>query len=135
MYEIGKVYIWQNQVGDGAYMNGTETTVTGAPITGHDPFSGAYFPAQPTDTLCSAGRVVHALAGRLRPKNPPPGEQLVRDLFAQLPTEAEIQAFKVDEALEDWATRNSGWHPKRQVPMQVFNCRCVPLPIIKPDAT
>lgn len=101
MYEIGKIYIWQNLVGIYAALNGAETAVTAGMITCRDQF-GNFVQAQPTDTLIF-GKPAGAMPGMLRPKNPPSGEQLVRDLFSKPPTEAQIQAFKVDEALEIWS--------------------------------
>lgn len=98
MYEIGKIHIWQGRTGEMAYLNGMETTVLSAVY----PFSCGT--GQATDTMHPIYPRVRAVAvaGSLRRKDPPSGEQLVRNWFAKLPTEAEIQAFKVDEALENW---------------------------------
>lgn len=81
MYEIGKVYVWQNLV-EYAYLNGTDTTVTSGPILALDVDSGQFLRGQRTDTTVD-GITFAAQAGDLRPKNPPPGEQLIRDLFIE----------------------------------------------------
>lgn len=80
MYEIGKVYIWQNQVGELAYINETECTVLGPPLE----FlmnDGRLLIGQITDTECTVNGGIFAERGDLRPKNPPPGEQLINEMF------------------------------------------------------
>lgn len=89
MYEVGKVYIWQNMPGKHSYLNGTETTVVEplkevlASIAGT---RAQWVWQQRTDTKCiDSHRYMGAMAGDLRPKNPPTGERLVRDLFEPKP--------------------------------------------------
>lgn len=86
MYEVGKVYIWQNRVGDAAVLNGMETTVLGK-SSGRDLETGEYFNGWQTDTPSSkfSGMNISAKAGELRLKNPPRGEQKIRDLFEPKP--------------------------------------------------
>jgi hypothetical protein len=78
LYEVGRVYIWQNQRAHYKHLNGLETTVTGDIVpSGFDGRSG-----QPTDTISrSSGSPMMAEAGDLRAKSPPPGEQSVLDQF------------------------------------------------------
>ena len=79
-YEVGRVYVWQNLVLH-AHLNGTETTVT-EDVKLHAVGVGIRKPAQLTDTLGPDGvRFFAAGPGSLRPKNPPPGEQSVLDMF------------------------------------------------------
>lgn len=87
MYEIGRVYIWQNQVAQFTHLNGTETTVTGPPVRGDLLMwrrSSWYWP---TDTVVplayrlAGADAVFAEAGDLRPKNDPTGERGIMDLF------------------------------------------------------
>jgi len=80
-YEIGKIYIWQNQVGAAAFRNGSECTVVSAP--GYYLASdGKVCEAQVTDAPpISKGSVVVAMSGDLRPKNPPKGEQSILNAF------------------------------------------------------
>jgi hypothetical protein len=88
MYEVGKVYVWQNQVGDCEYLNGSETTVIRplGPRFKRPEYGIGIEKAWETDTKHRAsGYCVEAYFGELRPKNPPPGEQLVRDLFEPKP--------------------------------------------------
>lgn len=83
-YEVGKVYIWQNQVGDLAHFNGTECTVIGE-AEQYIEQSGALKIGHLTDSMDDYARqhdcAIYAELGDLRPKNPPKGEQSVRDLF------------------------------------------------------
>lgn len=84
MYEIGKVYIWQNCTGLYAHLNGTETTVTGAPSSGFDVVTNTPTHwGQETDTpaFFPGASFIWAERGDLRPKNPPPGEQLINEMF------------------------------------------------------
>lgn len=82
MYEIGRVYIWQNQVAGYARINGQETTVTGSAreVRGVD---GRVFVGQRTDTpgVFYTKGFIFAERGDLRPKNPPSGEKSISDLF------------------------------------------------------
>jgi hypothetical protein len=81
-YEVGRVYIWQNQVGDWAYLNGTETTVIGPRVAYTSVKDGSKQWGWPVDRpIHSKGWQAYALLGDLRPKNPPPGEQKIIDLF------------------------------------------------------
>lgn len=89
MYEVGKVYIWQNQVGDYAFLNGTETTVTSQRCLFYIPAMQRNMygwktdssppPSQPPD-----GYMI-AFAGDLRPKDPPSGEKSILELFTLMP--------------------------------------------------
>lgn len=82
MYEIGRVYIWQNQVGDLVFLNGSETTVTGPPAR-HQTLTGPVRLGQLTDSE-APGMPKYRLiaeAGDLRPKNDPAGERGIMDLF------------------------------------------------------
>ena len=87
MYEVGKVYIWQNVTERGyEYLNGSETTVIGPAKNMCSLISGETSYAQETDSYCKRYKVnCSAKAGKLRPKNPPSGEQLVRDMFQPKP--------------------------------------------------
>lgn len=86
IYEVGKVYIWQNCTGDGAVLNGQETTVTGNVFMAQHAETGKWAPAQPTSTPNPyyPGTFTNAAAGVLRPKNPPTGEQSIADMFKQI---------------------------------------------------
>lgn len=81
MYEIGRVYIWQN-LREHKYLNGTGTTVIGS----MEPFEyergGKQFYYCETDTVLDDGRCLWATYGELRLKNPPStGEKSIFDLF------------------------------------------------------
>ncbi len=80
-YEIGKVYIWQNQVGEMAHLNGTECTVTDGVSMHWCLISRRWIAGQCTDSPCERGRTYVAEAGDLRPKDPPTGERSILDLF------------------------------------------------------
>jgi hypothetical protein len=81
MYQIGKVYTWQNQVGGDEWMNGLETTVTGAKVRYVDVF-GAVIEGWPTDMSEQPNCIIIAMPGDLRPRGEPPsGEQIVTELF------------------------------------------------------
>lgn len=71
MYEIGKVYVWQN-LREYAHLNGTETTVTG-PLEAfnYKHLPGVHFWYCETDTVLDDGWVLWASRNELRPKNPP----------------------------------------------------------------
>lgn len=83
LYEVGQVYIWQNQTGELAYLNGTECTVLGDMCEwGGENLPG--FWGQETDSLSSDDMGVFswiAEAGDLRPKGTPSGESSITDLF------------------------------------------------------
>lgn len=78
LYEVGRVYVWQNQRAHYEHLNGLETTVTGDIVqSGFDGRSG-----QQTDTISQfTGSPIMAEAGDLRAKSPPQGEQSVLDQF------------------------------------------------------
>jgi hypothetical protein len=81
LYEIGRVYVWQNQRWPYESLNGVETTVTGdiehCEVTGRS--------GQQTATIWqSSGSPLIAEAGDLRVKNPPPGELSILDQFKSL---------------------------------------------------
>lgn len=83
MYELGPVYIWQNQVGHMAYLNGQETTVRTRPIRCRTT-CGRWIVAQVTSSHAPDPRFfVVAVRGDLRPKNPPSGERKILDLFSK----------------------------------------------------
>ncbi len=83
MYKTNTIYVWQNQVGDHAYLNGTECTVTG----GKERFLAAqdndWHEGWPTDTEIPnpLWGVCYALAGDLREKDMPSGERMICDMF------------------------------------------------------
>lgn len=79
MYEIGKIYIWQNQVGQYAHYNGTECTPVEPASWWRVNDDGRMLWAQLVD--CYDGYPMCAERGDLRPKNPPPGERSINDLF------------------------------------------------------
>lgn len=87
MYEVNRVYIWNLTPDSRLYsqLNGTETTVTGPKEPFRNVFSGEVCWGWSTDTPdpTGAGLVVAALAGQLRPKDPPTGEKRILDLFHQ----------------------------------------------------
>lgn len=78
MYEIGKVYIWQNQVGEYARLNGTECTPV-EPARMWDFADGC--PTIMGQLVSTDYNGMVAFRGDLRPKNPPPGEQLINEMF------------------------------------------------------
>jgi hypothetical protein len=86
MYEVGKVYVWYNQVGEFAGLNGQETTILEGPFNFFDNVdkkmhiaweTDSYLPGHPRE---EKNRMV-AYIGDLRPKDPPKGEQKIMDLF------------------------------------------------------
>jgi hypothetical protein len=83
MYEVGKVYTWHSIEGRYAYLNGTETVITGRSM----PFlmaDGSLRTLQPTSTRDpDDGATVAACAGYLRPKVVPSGERETMALFAE----------------------------------------------------
>jgi hypothetical protein len=84
MYEVDRIYIWQNQVGEFAYLNGRETTVVG-PMTifqyrGRETRAAGW----PTDTPVPNGSVseyIFAGPRDLRRKDPPSGERSILAMF------------------------------------------------------
>jgi hypothetical protein len=81
-YEVGRVYVWQGlKTPIFGHLNGTETTVTGDIMLAPYVFQGGQGYGQPTDTILPNGMQAVARPGQLRPKDPPPGEQSVLDLF------------------------------------------------------
>lgn len=80
MYEIGRVYIWQN-LREHVGFNGTETTVIGPMEAFEYKGGGQQFYYCETDTVLDDGRALWATRGQLRPKNPPSGEQSILDLL------------------------------------------------------
>jgi hypothetical protein len=90
MYEIGRVYIWQNQQGGRAWLNGLETMVLSNQLElAHSVSLGYARWGQPTATKSRNPTVtlgyVLASKGDLRPKNPPTGEQKIRSMFEPKP--------------------------------------------------
>lgn len=86
-YEIGKVYIWQNQVGDMAHLNGLECTVLGPIERYFDDLSKTWHMGQKTDLSghddISGDFDWYADQGDLRPKSPPTGEREIMDMFKE----------------------------------------------------
>lgn len=78
LYDVGRVYVWQNLRWPYECLNGLDTTVTDdilhCDVTGRN--------GQQTDTIwqCSGSPMI-AEAGDLRSKNPPSGELSVLDQF------------------------------------------------------
>jgi hypothetical protein len=86
VYEVGKVYIWQNQVGEDAFLNDQETTVLAGPWDFIHKLDGKRFTGWLTDTYDpnyphDPGNRIIALAGDLRPKDSPKGEQKIMAMF------------------------------------------------------
>lgn len=83
-YEIGPVYVWQNQTGNWAYLNGTECRVLGPverfrSVLTHDIQVGQLVDTVPPGkpTWCA-----YVTPGDLRRRDPPPsGEQSIFDQF------------------------------------------------------
>lgn len=88
-FKVGDVCIWQNCTGKWAYLNGTETTVTGELEHGFDLVTGEIGIAYPTDTqdpTAPPGFFLLAGPHELRKKQPPTsGEQLIREMFDVTP--------------------------------------------------
>lgn len=88
-YKVGKVYIWQNQVGAFAYLNGKETTVVGPKELAFHSGTFRLVEFWPTDTPCNCDvpepHTLAAFRGDLRPKDPPSGEQKVMSWFKTKP--------------------------------------------------
>lgn len=87
MYEIGRVYVWQNRTGSAAWMNGKETIVVEAAKNTRRRQETEVALSQLTDTpsMVTPGAYVSARLGELRPKNPPTGEQKIRSMFEPKP--------------------------------------------------
>jgi len=85
MYEVGKIYIWQNQVGEYAYLNETETMVLGGPFNSYSGSTGKPVVEWETDSEIPSRFPNHfammAFAGDLRLKEPPPGQAKIVDMF------------------------------------------------------
>lgn len=78
LYEVGRVYVWQNQRWPFERLNGLQTIVTG----NIEHFDVIGRNGQETDTIWqSGGSPMIAEAGDLRAKNPPPGELSVLNQF------------------------------------------------------
>lgn len=84
MYRFDIVYIWQNQTGEYAPLNGLETRVLKGPMMesfdGDPPricwLTDTVIPADPGDLL--GDWAMYAYTGDLRPKDPP--ADVIRDL-------------------------------------------------------
>lgn len=97
MYEIGRVYIWQNLVNDPQH-NGSECTVIGD-IEEYTDIYGNRKIGQETDTIWD-GVVIMAHKGYLRPKFPPSGEKSISEMFSK-PYVKELDKEKeLEEAYE-----------------------------------
>lgn len=85
MYEIGAVYIWQNQVDEYRVLNGSECTVLGPVEQWVLKHNGEEVEGQTTDTLWHGvnGNNMVAFAGDLHRKFPPTGELSIIELFKQ----------------------------------------------------
>lgn len=85
MYKQGVVYIWQNQVGVFACLNGTECIILDGPFPPCDDVDKQWWwtdtdsPEYPNDL--NHGMI--AFAGDLREKKPPSGELKVLEWFKQ----------------------------------------------------
>jgi hypothetical protein len=82
-FKVGDVCIWQNCVGEWAYLNGIETTITGELEVGIDLQTRDYDVGYLTDTREPGGKFfLQAGAHELRRKDPPTtGEQRIRTMF------------------------------------------------------
>ena len=84
MYEKGKVYIWQNQVGEHAFLNGTETTIIEGPyydILFENGYRGISWKTDSKPAQEGPGVSMHAFPGDLRLKEPPPGQAKIFEMF------------------------------------------------------
>jgi hypothetical protein len=87
-FEIGDVCIWQNCVGEWAYLNGIETTVIADKRPSRDLVSGSSGWSYPTDTPHphKPGETLFGDSRELRKKHPPTtGELMIRAMFDALP--------------------------------------------------
>lgn len=100
IYEIGRVYIWQNLKID-THLNGKETTVIGNIKKYQDISTGVLYYAQDTDTPPEDGEeFAPAEEGQLRPKFPPSGEKSISEMFSK-PYVKELDKEKeLEEAYE-----------------------------------
>ncbi len=83
MYQQGKIYIWQNQVGQLAYLNGTECTVTSCKMRFLSVFDNRWYEGWPTDSkpLYEYWGACIAEPGDLREKDAPSGERMITQMF------------------------------------------------------
>ena len=83
MYQLNTVYIWQNQVGKYAVLNGTETTVLGGPYQPDENDEVVWWETNtlPPDETDPNEWFMTAYVGDLRPKDPPSGEKSILELF------------------------------------------------------
>lgn len=81
MYEIGKVYIWQNQVDEYEFLNGTECIPIEPPCW--YVYNGTFIEVYGQRVEGEIEMV--AFRGDLRPKNPPSGEKKVMEQFQPKP--------------------------------------------------
>ena len=83
--KIGTVCIWQNQVAELAYLNGTECTITG-PLTvrtGVDQFGNkSIYAGYPVDTIVPFFDGIYAEIKDLKPKEPPADEKTMEEYNA-----------------------------------------------------
>jgi hypothetical protein len=79
-YEVGRVYVWQNQVGEFAHLNGTECTVTAPGVVIDGVMQWATDAPAPNPCY-----VVVAYMGDLRPRDTPSGERSIMELFEMVP--------------------------------------------------
>jgi hypothetical protein len=103
MYKIGTVYIWQNQVGEGEHLNGTETTVIGEYGPHYGLGTGVFLGyGQRTDTPTGDNiedSYWFAERGDLRPRNEPPkAEQDILNLFLIAETDRAFDYAEEQEA-------------------------------------
>ena len=99
-YEVGKIYVWKNRIGEWSQLNGTETTVIGNVIeASYANNSSRKALAQETDTIFN-GNIMSADKYSLRPKNPPSGEKSISEMFSK-PYVKELDKEKeLEEAYE-----------------------------------
>lgn len=79
MYEIGKVYVWRNQTGVSAHINGEECVPEEPAANYRNILTGQTVWGQ--RVVNSDGVPWIAFRGDLIQKNPPPGEQSILDLL------------------------------------------------------
>lgn len=92
MYKQGVLYIWQNQKGEYAYLNGTETTVLSGP---NKPIGVGMPTWRETDSLMQGKPDLHkwylvAFPGDLREKNTPNGERKIMEMFTKTITKTPV---------------------------------------------
>ncbi len=85
MYQTNKIYIWQNQVGQHAFMNGMECIVTGPKERFLSAITNDWNDGWPTDTPPPAHQprwgIAYAQPGDLREKDAPSGERMITQMF------------------------------------------------------